>query len=89
MDNREDPLIKRDHAAIVATALTMAGALLAYMINVAIQLDARLDRLEEDAKVLIGEDGRIAPAREALEAHYGVKALEARLALMETLVHRR
>lgn len=89
MERRDEALIKRDHAAMVATVLTLAGGLLAYMISVGVQLDARLDALEEDAKVLIGEGGKITPSRETLEAYYGVKALEARIAHLESLVHQR
>lgn len=89
MDRRDEALIKKEHAAWVATGLTLAGGFIAYMISIGVQLDARLDALEEDAKVLIGSDGKIAPARESLEAYYGVKALEARIAHLESLVHRR
>lgn len=89
MAEKDATLIKREHAAWVATGLTLAGGLLAYLISVGVQLDDRIDRLEEDAKVLIGDDGKIAPARESLEAYYGVKALEARIAHLESLVHHR
>jgi hypothetical protein len=89
MAEKDEALIRREHAAWVATGLTLAGGLLAYLISVGVQLDDRIDRLEEDSKVLIGDDGKIAPARESLEAYYGVKALEARIAHLESLIHNR
>jgi hypothetical protein len=89
MAEKDEALIKREHAAWVATGLTLAGGLLAYLISVGAQLDDRIDRLEEDSKVLIGDDGKIAPARESLEAYYGVKALEARIVHLESLMHNR
>lgn len=71
-----DPLIKRHHANLVIGGLMALGGLLAYLIGVGVRLDDRLDRLEEDAKLLVGADGRIIPARESIEASLRVKELE-------------
>lgn len=87
-DSRNQPLITKEQGAIVASTLTAVLGFGAYLVTAAVDLDDRLDRLEEDAKVLIGPGGNIAPARESLEALYGVKALEARLGRLEEEVRR-
>ena len=44
MEKDKEALIKKDHAALVATSLTLAGGLIAYMISIGVQLDERLRR---------------------------------------------
>jgi hypothetical protein len=46
------------------------------MIGVGVQLDGRIDRLEEDARLLLTPDGKIIPAPESVEAKYHAQALE-------------
>ena len=46
------------------------------MISVGVQLDGRIDRLEEDARLLLTPDGKIIPAPESVEAKYRSEALE-------------
>lgn len=83
LDSRDRPLIGMDKAGIFATVATLMGAALAYSIGVGVELDGRIDHLEEDAKVLLTGDGRVAPSREGLESYYGLKALESRLERLE------
>ena len=75
MDSRE-PLIAKDHAAAAAAVLTAIGGLLAWMITAGVQLDGRIDRLEQAARILLGPDGKIIPAPESVEAKYHAVALE-------------
>ena len=84
----KQPLITKEQGAIVAATVTAILGAGMYLTGVAVDLDERLDRLEEDAKVLIGPGGSILPARESLEALYGVKALEVRLQRLEVEVQR-
>lgn len=84
----KDPLIPREHAAAVAAVLTAVGSLLLYLIDAGGRLDARLDALEEDAKVLVSPDGKIRPASESLEAHIRSLSNERRIERLEGLHHR-
>ena len=52
------------------------GGLLAYLIGLGVQLDGRIDRLEEDARLLLTPDGKIIPAPESIEAKFHAQALE-------------
>lgn len=70
-------------AVAVATAL---GGLLAWLIAAGAQLDGRLDRLEEDARVLITPDGRIIPAPESVEAQHQVQALDREMSVLRSRV---
>ena len=82
-DQNKQPLITREQGTIVAATVTAILGAGVYLAGVAVNLDDRLDTLEEDAKVLIGPGGTIQPARESVEALYGLKALEARLERLE------
>ena len=64
------------------------GGLLAYMIGVGVQLDGRIDRLEEDARLLLTPDGKIIPAPESIEAHYRAQALERELQVLRNRLER-
>jgi hypothetical protein len=83
-----DPLIAREHAAIAAAVATAVGGLLAYTIGVGVQLDGRIDRLEEDARLLLTPDGKIIPAPESIEAHYRTQALERELQVLRNRLER-
>jgi len=77
---RRDPLIAKDHAAIAAAVATAVGGLLAYLISVGVQLDGRIDHLEQAARILLAPDGKIIPAPESVEAKYHAEALEREVA---------
>ena len=76
MTTPKDPLVSKDHAAAVAAILTAVGGLLAWMITAGVQLDGRIDRLEQAARILLGPDGQIIPAPESVEAKFHAQALE-------------
>jgi hypothetical protein len=46
------------------------------MITAGVQLDGRIDRLEQATRILLGPDGQIIPAPESVEAKYHAQALE-------------
>ena len=78
------PLITADHGAIVGAAITAAASLLVYSFNQIRHIDERLDKLEQEAMVLIGGDGKIRPSTEALETKYHLEALQDRIERLET-----
>jgi hypothetical protein len=77
---RRDPLIAQEHAATAAALLTAVGGLLAWMISAGVQLDGRIDKLEQATRILLGPDGQIVPAPESVEAKYHAQALEREVA---------
>lgn len=72
----KDPLIAKDHAAAAAAILTALGGLLAWMFAAGVQLDGRIDRLEQATRILLSPDGTIVPAPESVEARLHAQALE-------------
>ncbi len=72
-----------DRSAINAALLTGLVSLVLYGIDVASKLDARLDRLEEDAKILVTPDNKIVPAPESVEALQRSLVNERRLERLE------
>ena len=77
------PLITADHGAAVGAAITAAASLLIYSFNQIRHIDERLDKLEQEAMVLIGGDGKIRPSTEALETKYHLEALQDRIKRLE------
>ena len=86
-EQRKQPLITKEQGATAATILTAFISAGVYLTGVAVDLDARLDRLEEDAKVLLSSDGGIVPSRESLESLYRTRALEQRVQRLEGREH--
>jgi len=74
--NPREPLIAKEHAATAAALLTAIGGLLAWMISAGVQLDGRIDKLEQATRILLGPDGKIIPAPESVEAKFHAQALE-------------
>jgi hypothetical protein len=72
-----------DRSAINAALITGLVSLTLYAIDIGARLDARLDRLEEDAKILVTPDGRIVPAPESVEALQRSLVNERRLERLE------
>ena len=50
------------------------------MISAGVQLDGRIDKLEQATRILLGPDGQIVPAPESVEAKYHAQALEREVA---------
>jgi hypothetical protein len=80
------PLITADHGAVVGAVITAAASLLIYSFSQIRRIDERLDKLEQEAMVLIGGDGKIRPSIEALETKYHLEALQDRIERLETQV---
>jgi len=77
------PLITTDHGAVFSAAITAAVSLLIYSFSQIRRIDERLDRLEQEAMVLISGDGKIRPSIEALETKYHLEALQDRIERLE------
>jgi hypothetical protein len=86
-DDKKQPLITKEQGALVAATFTAIVSAGLYLTGVAVDLDGRLDRLEEDAKVLISPSGSIVPSRESLESLYRTRALEQRVERLEAHEH--
>ena len=76
MTTPREPLIAKEHAATAAALLTAVGGLLAWMVAAGVQLDGRIDRLEQATRILLSPDGKIVPAPESVEAKFHAQALE-------------
>ena len=77
------PLITADHGAVVGAAITAAASLLIYSFNQIRHIDERLDKLEQEAMVLIVGDGNIRPSTVALETMYHLESLQDRIERLE------
>jgi len=77
------PLITADHGAVVSAVITAAASLLIYSFSQIRRIDERLDKLEQEAMVLIDGDGKIRPSIEALETKYHLEALQDRIERLE------
>jgi len=76
MTSPRESLIAKEHAAGAAALLTAVSGLLAWMISAGVQLDGRIDKLEQATRILLGPDGKIIPAPESVEAKFHAQALE-------------
>lgn len=83
LKDKNRPLISAEYGPVVAAAITAAASLLVYAFNQIRHIDERLDSLEQEAKVLIGGDGKVRPSMEALEAKYHLEALLDRIKRVE------
>jgi len=81
------PLIPQDRGQIIAAVITGIISLLLYYFNQIHQIDARLDKLEREADIILDKDGFIRPSKQALDAYYNQKILEERLKLHEQKGH--
>ena len=80
---RRRPWFDLDQSAVVAAVITAAASLMIYSFNQIRHIDERLDKLEQEAMVLIGGDGKIRPSTEALETKYHLEALQDRIERLE------
>ena len=72
---------------LFAAGLTAASSLVIFSFNQVKQIDARLDELEKEARLLLTPDGTAAASKEALESYYGLQALKERFAYLEGKLH--
>ena len=77
------PLIPKDKGPIIAAVITAVGSLLVFVVGVMIHQDERLDRLEQEARVLLDGNGSIKPSKEALQNYYHLEALAERVERLE------
>ena len=82
-DEKRRPLITADHGAVVGAAITAAASLLIYSFNQIRHIDERLDRLEQEARILIDGQGSIRPSKEALQNYFHLEALRERVERLE------
>lgn len=93
--NIDQPEVKSSSGAVkefstnpvVAAIITAAASLLVFTFNQVKQIDARLDELEKEARLLLTPDGTAAASREALESYYGLQAVRQRLKNIEDKLH--
>lgn len=78
-----EPLITKDWGAIAGAVITAAGSLLIYSLAQVNHIDERLDRLEQEARVLVDGEGKVRPSAEALGAKYHLEALQDRIERLE------
>jgi uncharacterized protein HemX len=92
--NTDQPQVQSSHGGvklltspIIAAVLTAATSLIVFTFNQVKTIDARLDELEKEARLLLSTDGTAAASPEALESFYGLKAVEQRLDRVEEKLH--
>jgi uncharacterized protein (UPF0335 family) len=78
----KSPQVK-EWGPIAAAAITAAASLLLFVAGQVRHIDERLDKLEQEARVLISGDGGVRASREALEAKYHLEALIDRVRRLE------
>tara|TARA_B100001173_G_C15568841_1_gene371347 strand:+ start:46 stop:402 length:357 start_codon:yes stop_codon:yes gene_type:complete len=93
--NTQQPQVKHSSAGIkelaanpvIAALVTAAASLIVFTFNQVKHIDARLDELEKEARLLLTPDGTAAASREALESYYGLQAVRQRLSNLEDKLH--
>lgn len=68
---------------MAAAAITAAASLLIYSLQQVSHIDERLDRLEQEARVLLDGQGGIKPSKEALQNFFHIEAIIRRLDRLE------
>ena len=72
---------------LVAAILTAATSLIIFTFNQVKQIDARLDELEKEARLLLTPEGAAAPSKESMEAFYLTQSLKERIKNLESKLH--
>ncbi len=72
---------------VAAAFITAASSLLIFSSNQINRIDARLDELEKEARLLLAPDGSASPSKEALDAYYGMESLRERITFIEERLH--
>jgi len=81
--NERRPLIPVERGPIVGAAITAAASLMIYSFQQIRHIDERLDRLEQEARVLLDGQGTIRPSKEALQNYFHLEALADRVERLE------
>lgn len=80
---RKRPWFDLDQNAVAGAAITGAASLLIYSLQQVSHIDERLDRLEQEARVLLDGQGGIKPSKEALQNFFHIEAIIRRLDRLE------
>jgi hypothetical protein len=72
---------------VAAAFITAASSLLIFSFNQINRIDARLDELEKEARLLLAPDGSASPSKQALDAYYGIESMKERLSFIEERLH--
>lgn len=84
---RSEPLLGKEAGPVIAAVITLLGSLLIYTFNQVRHIDERLDKLEQEASILLDGQGGVRPSKEALQAWFRLEALERHLLRHETKDH--
>ena len=85
---KQSPGVKSIFTSPVAAALlTAASSLVLFTFNQVKTIDARLDELEKEARILLRPDGTAVASKEALEAYFGLQAVRQRILNLEDKLH--
>ena len=76
-------IIKALESPLFTALLTAVSALVVFGYNRIVEVDARLDELEKEARLLLDPDGTATASPEALESYYGVQELRRRIERLE------
>ena len=84
--DKRRPLIPVEYGPVVGAAITAVASLLIYSFQQIRHIDERLDRLEQEARVLLDGNGQIKPSKEALQNFFHIEAINRRMARLERKV---
>ena len=80
---RRKPLITVEMGPAVAALITALSSLLLYSLAQVRHIDERLDKLEQEARVLMDGTGSIRPSNEALRSFFAIEHLKERVERLE------
>lgn len=80
---RRRPWFDLDQNTVAAAVITAAASLLIYSLQQVSHIDERLDRLEQEARVLLDGDGSIRPSKEALQNYFHIESILRRIDRLE------
>ena len=86
--SKEQPtgVMKSLGSPLIAAAITAATTFMVFSFDQVKQIDARLDELEKEVRILLTPDG-VAASEEAIASYYGLQALKERFAYLEGKLH--
>ena len=80
---RRRPWFDLDQSAVVAAVITAAASLLIYSLQQITHIDERLDRLEQEARVLLDGAGQVRPSDTALKNFFHIESILRRIDRLE------
>lgn len=91
VSNTNKPEVKSSRVNFLASPLFAAGltavtSIVLFSFNQVKVVDARLDELEKEVRIVLTPNG-LAASQEALEAYYGLLALKERFSYLENKLH--